>query len=168
MEDFDYFLSDITNVLKVFGVDFWSTDWRLGKASRLILPVIFIFLYAFVFEAIFLIYFQDEPDVIVKSLFLSVGSIMLLLKLTMAFWYRKTIIELLNVIKNEYWSFREDDWLKKKILVAGSRKMKILVRFYIGLFLMTIVVRVTRPLVIAIFFGRFEAPLMLPAPGDKI
>lgn len=168
VENFDYFLSDITNVLKVFGIDFWCADWRFRKASRLIIPVILVFLYAFVFEAIFLIDYRDDPYAIVKSLHLSIGSIMMLLKLTMAFWHRKTIIELLDVIKNEYWCFGEGDWLKKKILIAGSKKMKIFVRLYIGLFLMTIVICVTRPIIMVIFFAKFEAPLMLPAPGEKM
>lgn len=166
VEHFDYFLSDITNVLKLFGIDFWSADWKLRKAKRLILPIFFISLYAFVFEFFYFIFYQDEPGVIVKSLFVSIGAGTFLIKLTLTFWYRKTIIELLGKIKNDFWSYHEESWLKKKILIAGSKKMKFFVRIYFGLYFLGVIAMVTRPIIAVLFFAKFESPMPVTIPGD--
>lgn len=168
VEDFDYFLLDITKVLKVFGIDFWGADWKFRKSNRLILPVFLVFLYAFVFEFYYLIYYQDNPAIIVKSLFVSIGTETLLVKLTMTFWYRKEIIALLLEIKNDFWSFHDDNCLKREILVAGSTKMKFFVRLYIGYFIVGVIFSVNRPLIALIFSAKFEAPMPVTMPGDKI
>lgn len=166
--DFDYFMSDITSVSKVFGIDFLSADWKIRKALRLVVPFFLNFLYAFVFESYYLIYYQDDPGVIVKSIFVSMGTITFFVKLIITFWYRETIIELFGEIKNDFWSFHEENWLKKKILIAGSIKSKFIFRSYLGFYTLGFVVYVIRPILTAIFLAKFDAPMMFPMPGDSI
>lgn len=165
-EIFDFFISDILKILKVFGVDIWSADWRLSKLTRLILPIILAFLYASVFAIFFLIFCQSNTSVVLESLFVSGGTEMFLIKLATTIWHRKNITQLMDKIRNEFWKFTDGDDLKKKILIEGSRKMKIYVRVFVGLFMLTTSVCEIRPIIAVIFFGKFEAPLLVTMPGD--
>lgn len=164
-KDFDYFFSDISKILKFFSLDFWNSDWSLCKVLRLLIPIVLSFLYAVVFEVIFLIYYQDYPDIILESLFVSGGTEMFLIKLATTLWNREKIVNFLKQIKNEFWVCGENNDLKRKILLKGSRKMKLYVRIYIGLFMLTTTVCEIRPIIAIIFFGKFESPLLMAMPG---
>lgn len=167
VENFDYFISDITKVLEVLKWDFLCVDWDYRKASRIIFPIIVSFVYVFVFEPIYFVYYQAVPGLILESLLMWFGIELFLLKFIMTVRNRHKIIELLGQIRTEFWDFDENNWLKKTTMVKGSRKMKFYVRAYIGLFIFTAMACAIRPILSIIFLSTFESPFLVPMPGSS-
>lgn len=167
-KSFDYYISDITMVLKVFGLDLWSADWKLRKVSRFFIAFVVGFLYAFAFEAYYFAFYRSDVDLMLQSFIVSGGAEMLLIKFSAFIWHRDQIKVLVTQIKTDFWIFNDGDWLenKKKLVLKGSRKMKFLVRVYICIFIVTISVYDVRPIFPMILQSKFESPLMLPLPGE--
>lgn len=167
-KSFDYYISDIAMVLKVFGLDLWSADWKLRKVSRFLIAFVVGFLYAFIFEAYYFAFYRSDVDLMLQSFIVSGGAEMLLIKFSAFVWHRDQIKTLIKEIKVNFWNFNDEDWLeKKKIVLEGSQRMKFLVRIYICIFIVTITVYDMRPIFPMIYQSRFESPLMLPLPGEN-
>lgn len=164
-ETFDYYISEVTDVLKLFDLVFWRDYWKPGRKLWLVLPVVIGFVCAMAFKMLLLMHKKQDSSIVLESLLVSGGAEMFLIKLAVALWYRKEIIKKIAQIKNKFWDFNGEGWLKKKIMLEGSRLMKIFLRIYIGLFALTIVACEIRPIVALIFFAKFESPLLSFLPG---
>lgn len=163
---FDYYMIEIVKILKCFGLDSWIDGWQLQMALKSVFPLVVFLLYATVFEFYFVNHFRSDFDVMLHAFLAASSCELQSWKLVMHFANRKKIEILIGRIKNEFWKIPDDEgWLKRKVLLQASRRMKILIRIYIGVFVATYIVYNTRPIIAMAVDGVRETPLKVPLPG---
>lgn len=106
-DNFDYYFADVTRMLRKFGLDSWSPDYKAEKVAKSAFLVLFGSYY--VFEVFFVLMYRDDYDLLIQALFVAVPSAMYLIKFLMMFINRKKLAALTNQIRNEFWSVEEDE-----------------------------------------------------------
>lgn len=164
-DKFDFYMEDITRILRIYGLNSWQENWKLQEALKSVFPIIILFLYATVFEAYYVkVYFKDA-DVLLHAFIAASVSDLAMMKLLSIFWNREKLQKLINQIRCDFWKIENDDWVKKQILLKGSKVMRAVIRLYLGQFIFTTILYNTRPIFSAIFFSTRDTPYKIPMIG---
>lgn len=165
---FDSFIPDITEFSRFYGINFWSVDWKKERIAKSVFPLCIIFLYSVAFAAYYFINFLDDLDLILHASMFGLQGSLLLVKLAMVvFVHREKILDLFDVIRRDFWNIGEGEWLKKKILLDGSRRMRLLIRIIFMSYLTAITLYISAPVYAIVVYSRFDSPLKLPLPGKN-
>lgn len=105
----EYYMADVTMVIRVFGMDYWSDDWKLRNTVKGFIPVFVMFLYAFLFEAYYVINYYNNADIILHSFIMSSISELAFMKLLIISLNYKKIRSLIVQMKNEFWNFNVEE-----------------------------------------------------------
>lgn len=164
-EDFDFFILNMANNLKLFTYDMWLVEGRLLKClSRILLLIIFVSCCGFFFETFHSIWHGSGA---LTALFVGCELELVVFKLGTTLFHRTKLFALFDQIRSNFWQFNGHDLMKREIVMGGSRKMRIVVQLYSGIMFASFLICISRPIFNAIIFKEFESPLMVSVPGEQ-
>lgn len=163
-KDFDFFILNMANNLKLFTFDMWIVEGRFRILSRVSLLVIFVSSIGFFLEAFHSIWNGTGA---LTAFFVGCEYELVIFKLGTSILHRKRLFALFDQIRSDFWKFDEKDLRKRKVVVEGSRKMRIVVQLYSGIMFASFVICICRPVFELIIFKQFKSPLLISVSGEK-
>lgn len=170
VNNFDNFIINMAEIVKFFAIDLWIGKGKFQKfVSKVSLLLIALSMCGLYFEAIhssFCIF--DDASAALTTIFIACEIEIVIVKLLTTRLKKNKISELFDLVRNDFWRFNDNECIKKKLIIQGSRKMKIIIKLYLSIFILVVIVSEVRPIIHVIMGSKSMSPLLIYMPGKNI